>query len=535
MNTSDAPTAQPLLATLLPVALVGTERMPAPNLQTEGEIGELITAIGMANASDPHLAAAHVLRLAGVVGICAQAGVTGFDGPALPPPASDETKPAIEDPPQLAALRWALSDGPTRLQREALGTLARHGWRLPPALLPMCMELGRRSIALRAVIDPVLGQRGRWLAGQNPSWVYASGVAPQPDGAALWSEGSLEQRASWLRDERAHDADAARSRLESSLGELPASERAVLSAALAVGLSPSDEPLLDQLLRDRAREVRQTALSLLLRLPNSAHGHRAASRVQALVTTERGLLRKRWVIDAPSEASDSWKADDIEALRPKNESLGERAWWLYQLARQVPAAWWSQQLDMSPAAVIEWGLASDWAEALARAWRDALLAAPDIPWCEALLAHWPQKHLGADTSPVLTLLPMARRERFWQQQMNSDGNAAALAHVVSRLLSTCPPGEQLSEPFSAQLITALGAALPGVAATPQAEYSLRASLPELACVLHPAALPQLNAHALAGQPDLSLSITTALRSMAQIADARTTLSTLPVASRRSAT
>jgi hypothetical protein len=394
--------------------------------------------------------------------------------------------PAMSDGSVLASVSWALHEGPTRLQYEVCIVLARTQWRLPPVLLPQALELGRRSLALRPFLAPVIGERGLWLAAKRDDWRYAAGVGMEALEEARWNEGSFEQRREFLTRERATNPPAARERLALSLEELPAKERADLLGVLADGLGPDDEPLLDSLRADRSREVRQAACALLLRLPHAAHPSRATARTESLLKQERVLLRKRWLIDAPAAVGSDWKTDNIDPARPKHESLGERAWWLYQLVRQVPLGWWTQHTGMTPAELLRWADGTDWTEALLRGWRDVLLAAPEDVWCEALLESWPAK-LRDDPATVLALLPTTARERHWQRQLRE--GSVAFHVIVPQMLGACRAGETLSPTLSATLVGVIVQRAESRVLSD--DYALRGALPELCAALHMDVLDRL--------------------------------------------
>jgi hypothetical protein len=315
-----APTTT-LWSPLLPTVMVGTDRHAGAWPRWPGEIGELVAQL-TAGADAP----ATGLRIAAVLATCELAGAQGQRWEAaLPAPAADESRPALNDVPLLRLIAWAFVDGPARLHQAICLALSQAGHRLPVSLLPSALELGRRSLALRPALIPVLGERGLWLATQRDDWRYAAGVGATEANEARWTDGTIEQRRAFLADERRRDPAAARERLAGALAELPARERAELVGELTTGLGNDDEPLLDGLRNDRSKEVRQAALGLLLRLPAAAHPQRAAARIEALLKHERALLRKRWQIEAPTEAAGDWKADQVDAMRPQHESLGERA------------------------------------------------------------------------------------------------------------------------------------------------------------------------------------------------------------------
>lgn len=502
---------------LLPLAMVGTDRQAAPLPTWPGEVGQLVA---QAASMDDNTASA-VLRVAAVLASCSLAGAQGtsWQDP-LPTAASSDTLPTLPSGPLLGAVTWALHEGPPRLAHQVCMVLAHAQYRLPAALLPQVLELGRRSLALRPLLLPVLGERGVWLAAQREDWRYAAGVSAQAVDEVRWNEGSFEQRVEFLKRERASNPSAARERLVQSLAELSAKERADLLLVLADGLSLDDEPLLNDLRADRSREVRQAACGLLLRLPQAAHPKRAAARIAALLKHERVLLRKRWQIDAPTEVGKDWKDDNVDPVRPKNETLGERAWWLRQLVRQVPLVWWAQHTGMSPGELLQWAGETDWAEALLRAWRDVLYAAPEPAWCEAFLDKWPAATVRDDPASVLALLPLAARERHWQQRL-CDGNGA-LHPVVQQVLAACPAGETLSPPLSVALADIVRQRVE--ARTLADDYALRSLLPELCCALHADALGPLSQPA--RHPDETPSFAETLQAVTQVIAVRQALRSL---------
>ena len=192
-----------------------------------------------------------------------------------------------------------------------------------------------------------------------------------------------------------------------------------------------------------------------------------------------------WCVVPPEVADPDWKHHGIELERPKHESLGERAWWLYQLARQVPLAWWQQHTGMTPEALLHWARQGDWHAALVRAWWDVLRPAPDAAWCHALLQHWPGKALPDSPAAVLALLPAAQREPYWTQTLwqVDAGKVSLFNEVAEQILQACPPGEHVSEALSRLLLHKLLLA--------RRHSYLRVSVDELCCVLHPALLPML--------------------------------------------
>jgi hypothetical protein len=472
---------------LLPAALMGIERSPqwqaAAQAQAQAGAADAVQALlAQVLRDEAHAdATATLLRAAGVLAVAQRAGHTCAPAAAaLASPAAADPRPPLDDPRWLGALQRVLQDAPVRLVHEAVRVVAQRGWRLPARLLPLALARATRDSVLREALAPLLGERGQWLAVRHPQWQAVLRAPAQPT-LGHWEHGSIAARAAYLRHERGTDAAAARQRLVQELPQQGARERAELVAALAVGLSMDDAPALQALLADRGREVRQQAATLLLRLPGSDHGRYLAAQAAALLRNDGGT---RWLLEAPGAEDPAWKDHAIDPTRPKHDPLGERAWWLYQIVRQVPPPWWSRHLQRPPAALVQWAATTDWADALLRGWRDALLsaapaaaAAATTPateptaaeptadpatawppgwaadWAQALLDGWAPGVLGGDSTAVQALLPLPRREAQWLQRLEAGigRRLAGVTDLLQEITAACAAGESLSGPFGLRL------------------------------------------------------------------------------------
>jgi hypothetical protein len=481
----------------LKAALIGIEgSTPIP---AEGDIGALMATLAT-QADDPALG---FCRVAAVLAACRLAALSLPPASlALPPAAAADARALADDHRWCAALASVFTEGPLRLQHEACARLAAVDAHLPPSLLPSALQAGQHNQPLRAALLPLLGARGHWLAAFNPDWRYASSsieaAAPEADHEEQqWQRGSMEQRANYFRALRMRDPVAACALLQAQLGELAAKERTALVEWLAVGLQAVDAALLENLLKDRSREVRYAAARLLALLPDSAHAHRLRAWLAALVMPRRGMLARSWQCEAPAAADPGWAAAAIESARPQHEALGERAWWLYQLVRQVPLSWWCEHTGMEAAQLLAWVGKSDWADALRRGWRERVGAA-DTEWIEAMLAS-NAAAFREGRSDLLALLPMAQREKHWPHHITELQQAGLLGEVIG----SCAPGETLSARYSHALLAGLQALLDGDAL--HQDYALRAQWLELASLLHPDSLPALRTPALTGDESPALA------------------------------
>ena len=330
-----------LWAALQQSSLVGVDRLPVPAALLSGADASLApTRQALESALQPPATstAAQVLRASAVAAVLERAGWTpgaqirlsqSLTLPALP---AAESRHAPQSVLLLTLMKDVLEHGPRDLLAPMFQRLNEVGMRLSHELLVPALNEGRQSVELRAWLTPVLGERGRWLAALNPQWAYASGVQETANAEQIWQEGSIDQRVALLRDERAHDASQARTRLEGSLKELSAKERAPMVMALEISLSIQDEPLLEKLLTDRSKEVRESAARLLSRLPQSAHSQRITAWLQAMLSQGS---KGEWQIEPPEEGHKDWERDGI-ALQPPAYIKGVKAWWLQQMVELAP-------------------------------------------------------------------------------------------------------------------------------------------------------------------------------------------------------
>lgn len=474
--------------------LLGTERRMPTLPALPGALGELLALVANDDACPQESAVeTRVLRCAGVLAACAAAGylppVAQQPLPAVCPP---ETLPPVSDATLAFALQQILASGFDSLRREALLLLADAGHCLPPRLLPRALGLGQKLPALRAALLPVLGRRGEWLARQESAWAWAvGGLDPAPD-MGLWEHGTLEQRKQFLAKLRSSDPAQARSLLQAGLDEFDARERVGLLEQFAVGLGAADEDFLESLLADRSKEARQLAASLLSRIPNSRYLARMAARMAACLGKERKLFRQVHTLEAPTQFGADWKADALEEVRTKSESLGERAWWLYQVARSLPLRWWQAQTGMQPAELIAWPQSTDWAEAILRAWHGALQRDGDAEWAAAFLDSAVLNKLAFDVFALLNNLPMAEREQRWLRMLDPAERRMPLGDLLLRFVEGAslhsPQSPGVSADFARRVLGEVRQALPSDAC--KYDYALRKALPEFICLIPPSCLEE---------------------------------------------
>ncbi|MGY3087228.1 hypothetical protein ACVWYF_000254 [Hymenobacter sp. UYAg731] len=376
---------------LLRIALLGTRQS-----------GETVPAFPTA-AETPEL---QLLLAAGTLALMRKAGHRPAR-PAAPAvvPAPPELLPVI-GPKGTDYLHQMLVNGLHReLLPDYLARLAARDRLVPPALLVPLLHYAHHSAETRAMLGPVLGSRGHWLAGLNPEWTKLADKIVAPDqaqtGAAIWETGTPPQRLAWLTGHFAHAPAEARALLLAALPTEPAKAQETLLELLADHLHPNAEPVLEALLKARGQEVRRLAAALLVQIHGAALTERLWARAAPLLSTRRSLLglgKATLEVSLPEAWDKSWLADGIEEknshftylAQPARQAttVGAGAARLANLLAWVPVDRWPSHLHASPAELLTQALASDWAVPVLSAWAESAVMHRSQGFATAFLQLW---------------------------------------------------------------------------------------------------------------------------------------------------
>lgn len=432
---------------LTAVALVGTDRRPAlPPLP-----GALAGLIGAGEAGP-----AALLDVAAATTAYQRAGLRPGAVAIEPAPAFDEPDLPLCPPAAVPHLAQMLSGTYGSALPEWLARLADLGRRVDPGQLVALLDLGMVRAGLRPLILPVLGRRGRWLAGLNPAWAYARGAeAPDEaaDSAALqaarlerWEIAGRAERLGLLQHLRATDPTAARALIEATWTSERAEERSVFIEALSGGLTLADEPFLEAALDDRSKNVRATAADLLAQLPGSRLARRMAERARTLLTYRpAGLLQPaRIEVHLPEACDKAAQRDGVEP-KPARKDLGERAWWLSEIIGRTPPSVWEAAWGVPAALIIRASLPKEWGTPVRQSWAAAAGRYLDRGWAEALIPLAGES--GLNLAGLASLLPPARQEqiviallRADKQPLSGDHPAMAALRAIAH-----PWGHELAQ------------------------------------------------------------------------------------------
>jgi hypothetical protein len=400
---------------LTQVALLGTERQGLPSVPADSPFGEVLARV---DGTQRELA---LLRVAALTGQYERAG-------ALPVKVgtTDVVKCPPETLPWVKALAGShlltmLAGEKTELLTEWLRLCAATKQLAPPEAGPLLLSLGQAKEALREMILPVLGERGRWLAGQQLEWSWVTGETLEE---SVWQTGEPEARLMFLQKLRVSDPAKARELLESTWKEEEPEERAAFMQVLGKNLSLADEAFLEAAFDDKRKEVRRKAADLLAQIPNSALVKRMQERLQPLLKfkpAEEGSILKlkkgtkaSLEINLPTECSKAMQRDGIEAKPPAKE-IGERAWWLAQMLGCVPPAYWREQWGCTSADYYAAAMGTEFKKALHLGLQEAAVRYKDIELAESFFAE----DAGRVTQNLWSVMPIERRERYLSQWLES--------------------------------------------------------------------------------------------------------------------
>ena len=271
---------------------------------------------------------------------------------AILPPAPAET---LRRPP--ATIARAIAEPQDRLRDERFAILDRHGWLVPPELLPT--EFLARPPRERAILGHRAGWLARYVSGYRPWGADVEDVDPAEIVARLEdpTTGAIERQA-YMRAFRRLDPAAARTWLEGAWDGLRANDKAMV-AALEVGLTDADLPFLERVGNEKNRDRRAMVARVMARLPGSAFTRRLETRGRSLVERKGRFGAGLRLVTPPDTTWTELEADG-HAVSTVQWSGGpprtpdDRTWdaldWHLRLIR--PARW-CEWLGLDPLPLIE--------------------------------------------------------------------------------------------------------------------------------------------------------------------------------------
>nr|WP_179810167.1 DUF5691 domain-containing protein [Nocardiopsis sinuspersici] len=416
---------------LVSAALVGTSRRSVPDTPDLPDLPGASADEG-ADALLGRAALAAVRRVAGytpATGITPLTPDTEDERPEVGRAATDRLERIVE--------------GREDLLPEWLELVAAGGRHAAHSSLPALLGQGVRHSRLRPAISAAIGTRGQWMARFEPSWSYVLAEPLPTDrfGERDWEHGTPGERRRALVALRAADPGRGRDLLTAAWPGLARAElRRGLLEALATGLGPGDEDLLGGALDDRSANVRGTALSLLTRMPGSAHAERLRGYVREHASQRGdGSLR----VDSV-HTRDAAVHRDLALAAPTGpeETKHQRHERVWALVTHAPLDVWPGLLGTDPSGVLAAaGGEAARSDGLFDAFVNAVTVQRDTEWARAVLGtlglRAARDRGSFQLDKLLDLLPV--QERCAHVCGVLDGAEASLVRWAQLLRATRGP------------------------------------------------------------------------------------------------
>lgn len=412
---------------ILATAVVGTEQREFKLATGEDELGRLLAQLNQTDREGSLLSVASIVAL--------------YRGAGVAPPVDTQSSSNASEQDEASSagaksgqhLAFMLEGEFREVLPEWLAAMNNAHKRVPEEHLPALLEHGRQETSLRRPIIAVLGRRGEWLAAQNPDWHYAT----RKDEKDVWETASREERLLLLGSLRSTDPAKARELLVTTWAQESAKDRVVFLERFAIGVSPSDEPFLNEALQDRSGEVRRVARTLLAGLP-SEFSRRLKSLATPLLSFKKGLIGKARIEVALPDDPIAWlKANGIEIDNPPRnatQSVGPKAWFLKELISLIPITHWSETWQKTPFEIIRAGDESEWRESFALGFVAAAQRDRDPDWIEALVKFTAIDPKQVPLIELVAYLPPVRLEALSLRALPAVSGGLSDGHPAFHLL-----------------------------------------------------------------------------------------------------
>lgn len=467
---------------IVQVALLGTDRQPPPAPDPNSALGKFQGQVESPSAEEKLLSLAALAATHQRVG-----SLAALDNGPLPAPAPAE--PCRRASPRAGQSLLRLLRGEFKsIALELIGEWARLASETaqlaPPETLPLLLDMASDHSELRKGVEPILGERGRWLAQFTSAWAWANAIGEE----IVWETAQPAARLAYLERLRATAPDAARDLLAAVWKEESPEDRLLLLSSLEPALSAKDEEFLNQALRDKRKEVRRAAAALLVRIPESAFSKTVLARgLEALrfVPGPEGRLLKRaeraWIeVTLPGEQDHTFSAQGIDTKPPKG--IGEKAWFIIQLTELLPLNAWTEAWKVAVPEIVAAAFAGDWGANLLEGWTRAAIAQKNSDWAAAIFPKALELEKYDRLGPLLeAMTPSAAEENLSLfLQTTDDKRGGFIAQLVG----------QTAHAFSPAFTGTLLDWLRQMAARDSGDWQLRNNLMRLAPRLAPELLPR---------------------------------------------
>lgn len=411
-------------------ALLGSQKAATINSWPADESGELAQQLGQQPQA--------ILKQLALLAIYQRAGLQPRTLP--PQPAAHLDNQPYATAAQAKHLSYVLGNDGQGYLPDWLNYARERQVLLPRRYLPAVLKLGDTNKKWRLAIAAVAGERGDWLAQQNPDWAWLSAARfdlGSPELEPYWQSASLPCRELLFERLRAQNPSQALVFLQKIWPEENAATRKLLLDKLLANLSMADQDFLESCLDDRSKAVKEAAVDLLARLPESA----LVQRMQAVATEtlhiKQGMILKSVDIIPLEQLNPALERDGLDAKAKKVDNLGEKAQWLRDVFACVSLDWLTHYSGMSADNLLAKILKSEWAAALYSGLLIAAKRQQHQDWLIALL-HADSVKIPANTYDILPVLTQQRREEHVLDLLVAGKKSAAALKELVGLLNSVP-------------------------------------------------------------------------------------------------
>jgi hypothetical protein len=288
-----------------------------------------------------------------------------------------------------------------------------------PDFVPVLLNKGILQKKLQPLIAASCGKRGEWLSRFNNEWNFSTGGTD----SAQWHTGTPEQRKYVLQQLRQADPAMAREWLQQTWPQEDAATKTELLALLAVNISDDDIAFLETLSSEKSKKVKELALQLLKRIPQSSIVQQYQQVLQQAVRVVKekallGLISKTYLSILSPENMDPgiFKTGIDKLSNTKDMSDGEYV--VYQLIRSVPPGFWETHLQSKPETIIQDWQKDEAGKKLLPALVGATVTYNDHNWARAFVQNSQVFYID-----LIPMLPIKQQEyyslKFFEQYADS--------------------------------------------------------------------------------------------------------------------
>lgn len=333
---------------IINTALLGTEKRSIKTESLPEELATAVTQLSAASLDREEL----FLQTASVVHNYRQCGF-------IPPTVTTSIPVAAEEERRYAApvahtvLQDIIETGSDSLLRFWLQNCYNRQWIVQPEAIPLLLDAGAQSKAVRHLVAACCGKRGVWLQQFNPDWKWNTTTGNEED---MWQTGSPSQRKNFLVQLRISEPAGALQLLQQTWPQENAATKVELLEAIATNAGAEDVSWLEELLKEKSSKVKEAALHILKTIPSStlvqSYQHILQQAVQA--TTTKGLLGlgSKTVLEFKLPALDPALFKTGIQQVSNQKGVKDEDFILEQLTAHVPPQFWEQHLAMESNKII---------------------------------------------------------------------------------------------------------------------------------------------------------------------------------------